>query len=66
MPLGEPQLLRFALLPVAWRFAQGSRVRLSISGADADHFGQTPHGRPPILTIMSGGERATAIELPVA
>ncbi|WIM09801.1 CocE/NonD family hydrolase [Enhydrobacter sp.] len=66
MPIGEPQLLRFALLPVAWQFAQGSRVRLSISGADSDHFGQTPHGRPPVLTIMSGGERATTIELPAA
>ena len=25
MPIGEPQLLRFALLPIAWRFAKGSR-----------------------------------------
>lgn len=65
MPIGEPQLLRFALLPTAWRFAAGSRIRLSIAGADADHFGQTPHGRPPLLMIMSGGEQASAIELPV-
>lgn len=65
MPIGEPQLLRFALLPVAWRFARGSRVRLSISGADADHFVQTPHGRPPLLTVMSGGDQATMIELPI-
>ena len=27
MPIGEPQLLKFALLPVAWRFAQGSRIQ---------------------------------------
>jgi putative CocE/NonD family hydrolase len=66
MPIGEPQLLRFALLPVAWRFAKGSRVRLSISGADADHFVQTPHGRPPVLTVMSGGETASLLELPTA
>ena len=66
MPIGEPQLLRFALLPVAWCFAKGSRVRLSISGADADHFVQTPHGRPPLLTVMSGGDHATMIELPTA
>jgi putative CocE/NonD family hydrolase len=65
MPIGEPQLLRFALLPVAWRFAKGSRVRLSISGADADHFVQTPHGRPPLLRVLSGGEHATMLELPV-
>ena len=66
MPPGEPQLLRFALLPVAWKFAQGSRLRLSIAGADADHFVQTPHGRPPTLEIKSGGEQASVLELPIA
>ncbi len=65
MPIGEPQLLRFALLPTAWRFAKGSRLRLSIAGADADHFVQAPHGRPPLLTISSGGDRASVLELPV-
>jgi putative CocE/NonD family hydrolase len=64
MPIGEPQLLRFALLPTAWRFAAGSRIRLSIAGGDADHFAQTPHGRPPLLTVLSGGEKATMLELP--
>ena len=66
MPAGEPQPLRFALLPTAWRFSAGSCMRLSIAGGDADHFVQTPHGRPPLLTVMSGGERATVLELPVA
>ena len=66
MPAGEPQLLRFALLPTAWRFARGSRIRISIAGADADHFVQTPHGRPPHLTVLSGGEKASVIELPTA
>ena len=65
MPAGEPQLLRFALLPVAWRFAKGSRLRLSIAGADADHFVQTPHGRPPLLGIHSGAGTASLLELPV-
>ena len=65
MPMGEPQLLRFALLPVAWRFAKGSRLRLSIAGADADHFVQTPHGRPPLLGVHSGAETASLLELPV-
>ena len=66
MPVGEAQLLRFALLPIAWRFAKGSRLRLSIAGADADHFVQTPHGRPPRLSVSSGGEQATMLELPTA
>jgi len=65
MPVGEPQLLRFALLPVAWQFARGSRIRLSISGADADHFVQAPHGRPPLLKVLGGGEQSSMLELPV-
>ena len=32
--------------------------------ADADHFVQTPHGRPPTLTVLSGGDRASLLELP--
>ena len=32
----------------------------------ADHFAQTPHGRPPTLTLMSGGDRASLLELPTA
>jgi uncharacterized protein len=39
------------LLPTAWRFGKESRIRLAIAGADADHYGQVPHGRPPLLTI---------------
>jgi len=66
MPIGEPQRIRFALLPTAWRFAAGSRIRLAIAGADADHFVQTPHGRPPLLTLLSGGEQASVLELPTA
>jgi hypothetical protein len=27
---------------------------------------QTPHGRPPLITLLSGGERASVLELPVA
>lgn len=64
MPVGEPQLLKFALLPVAWRFSKDSRLRLSVSGADADHFVQAPHGRPPLLTVLSGGSQASMLELP--
>jgi len=58
---GEPVTLRFALLPTAWRFAAGSRIRLSITGADADHFGQVPHGSPPRFTVHRGG---TTLALP--
>ncbi len=57
--------LRFALLPVSWTFSQGSRIRLSIAGADADHVSQVPHGRPPTLRLLRDAAHASAIELPL-
>jgi putative CocE/NonD family hydrolase len=65
MTPNEPSQLRFALLPISWTFKAGSRIRLSISGADADHFAQVPHGRPPLLSITLGGESASFIEMPI-
>ena len=64
MPKGEPQRLRFALLPTSWTFRRGSRLRLAIAGADADHYAQVPHGRPPLLTIQRGGAMASVLTLP--
>jgi uncharacterized protein len=48
---GVPVSLRIVFLPTSWIFSAGSRVRLSLAGADADHFAQVPHGRPPLLEI---------------
>ncbi len=58
---GQAATLRFALLPTAWGFAKGSRIRLSVGGADADHFGQVPHGSPPVFTVHREG---TVLTLP--
>jgi hypothetical protein len=35
-------------------YGKASRIRLAIAGADADHYGQVPHGRPPAFTINRG------------
>jgi putative CocE/NonD family hydrolase len=51
LPAGERQQIRIPLLPVAWTFAAGSRVRLSIAGADSDHFRKVPHGKPPTFSV---------------
>jgi putative CocE/NonD family hydrolase len=59
---GRPEEIAVVLLPTAWRFGAGSRIRLAISGADADHYGQVPHGRPPVFTIGLG---TSSIELPL-
>jgi putative CocE/NonD family hydrolase len=62
---GEVATLRISMLPTSWRVAAGHRLRLAISGADSDNFGQVPHGRPPILAIRRGGGRASSVSLPL-
>ena len=64
-PFIGPCQVRVVLLPVSWTFAAGSRIRLSIAGADADHAMQVPHGRPPQWTILRGGETPSALSLPM-
>jgi len=65
MPVDGIETLRIPLLPISWRFASGSRIRLSISGADTDHCSQMPHGRPPRLQVHIGGERGSRLIFPV-
>ncbi len=65
MTPGRPDSLRFALLPISWKLMKGSRLRLSIAGADADHFAQVPHGRPPKFEVTVGGPHGSFVELPL-
>jgi putative CocE/NonD family hydrolase len=60
---GKPVTVAFALLPVSWTLRAGSRLRLSLAGADCDHFAQVPHGRPPLLTVYFG-EDASRFDVP--
>lgn len=57
--------VQIALLPVGWRLKAGSRLKLSLSGADAEHFQQVPHGRPPRFSFELGGPRGCVLRLPV-
>jgi putative CocE/NonD family hydrolase len=52
---GRTEQIVLTLLPTAWVFGKGSRIRLAIGGADADHYGQVPHGRPPLFTVHRDG-----------
>ena len=65
MQPGVFEPVRLALLPTAWRFSAGSRIRVSIAGADKDHCGQVPHGRPPRLSIGTGGDMRSQLVLPL-
>ncbi|MBO0749833.1 MAG: CocE/NonD family hydrolase [Porphyrobacter sp.] len=61
---GVPEEIVIPLLPTAWRFRQGSRIRLAIAGADIDHYAQVPHGRPPLFEVHHGGAMPSRLELP--
>ncbi|ETA53884.1 CocE/NonD family hydrolase [Ponticoccus alexandrii] len=62
LPEGQVEAIRIPLLPTAWTLSQGSRLRLSIAGADADHFKKVPHGR---MARISVDLAKTRLDLPV-
>lgn len=62
---GKPFTMVIPLLPVSWVFPRGSRLRVSIAGADSLHFAQVPHGRPPLFRIACGGTEGSYLDLPL-
>jgi putative CocE/NonD family hydrolase len=62
---GVAEIVQVAMLPIGWRLAAGSRLKLSLSGADGEHFQQVPHGRPPLFRLELGGIRGCRLRLPV-
>ncbi|MFK7854132.1 MAG: CocE/NonD family hydrolase [Granulosicoccus sp.] len=63
LPINVVQNFRIPLLPTAWTLSQGSRLRLSIAGADHDHFKKVPHGKLPKITVNLAN---TSLVLPIA
>lgn len=64
-PLGSsPEEVVFDLLPTAYHFKAGHRLRLTINGADRDTHLAVPHGAPT-LTIFRGARHPSRVELPV-
>ncbi|ALM85322.1 CocE/NonD family hydrolase [Bordetella sp. N] len=57
---GQFETLRFALFPISWMLRKGSRLRLSVGGADAEYFPQVPHGAPPRIQLRVRGATADA------
>ncbi|BBK33684.1 hypothetical protein EDC65_3521 [Stella humosa] len=62
---GEPTLLEIPLMPTSWLFRAGHRIRLALAGADRDHLARLPFGKSPLLTILRGPDRPSALTLPV-
>jgi len=65
IPSGEPVELVFDLLPTAYEFSKGKRMRLTVAFADADNF-DTPILKPaPVVHLLRERNRPSFIELPL-
>lgn len=65
LPQGQLVELVFGLFPMSNLFDAGHRIRLTITGADADTY-ETPQLDPaPTVSIYCGSEYASFIELPI-
>jgi hypothetical protein len=62
---GEATEVLFDLLPTAYRFAEGKRIRVTLTFADADNF-ETPKISPaPTVRLHRDRTRPSSIELPI-
>jgi uncharacterized protein len=65
IPPGEPFEMVLDLLPTAYRFSKGRRIRVTVAFADADNF-DTPMIDPaPGVQLLRGKEHPSFIELPL-
>jgi len=66
IPSGEPIELVFDLLPTAYRFQTGHRLRITVAFADADSF-HTPQLDPaPLVSLLRDAAHPSFIEMPVS
>ena len=61
---GEVVELTFALLPTAYRFAEGHAIRVSFTGADADYFAAVPSAGD-FFDVHHGGASPSTLTVPV-
>jgi hypothetical protein len=66
MPLvpGEAVELNFGMLPVSYLFKKGHRVRIAISGADAEHYRNMTKDQPT-YTVHRSFAMPSRVVLPV-
>ena len=65
IPPEAPIELDFDLMPTAFRFSQGRRIRLAIACADADNFATPVVDPPPTVRIIRNRARPSHVELPI-
>jgi len=65
IPAGEPVELVFDLLPIAYQFRPGHRIRVSVTCADADNFETPTLNPPPKIRLLRNSIHTSFIELPI-
>ncbi len=61
---GETVRLQFDLLPISYLFREGHAVRISIAGADSEHF-DNPDDKPSSMNVSCSTQYQSRIILPV-
>ena len=65
IPAGEPVELVFDLVPIAYQFSEGNRIRTTIAFADADNFDTPILDLTPMHNLLRNSSYPTYAELPV-
>jgi putative CocE/NonD family hydrolase len=65
IPAGEPVELVFDLLPISHQFRAGNRLRISVTGADADNFETPTLNPPPKIRLLRSSAQASFVEVPI-
>jgi len=64
IPQGEPVELVFDLLPTAWQFAPGKRLRITIAFADAGNFATPVLNPAPTLELLRDAGHPSYVDMP--
>jgi putative CocE/NonD family hydrolase len=62
---GEPVELVFDLLPTAYQFAEGTRIRVAVAFADADNFATPILSPAPTLELLRNSGQASYVDIPL-
>ncbi len=65
IPAGQPVELVFDLLPTAYRFPKGSRIRITVAFADADNFETPVIDPPPKVRLLRDKNHPSFVQLPI-
>lgn len=65
IPSGEAVELIFDLLPTAYRFRRGNRIRITVAFADADNFDTPFLNPPPEVRLVRDIDHASFVDLPI-